>query len=190
MANNLQNTSGKSARRDKSKSLRQTVIQVRMNDEEIALLDNKRGTESRSRFLRHALYGGAENRHKSMDVRVPDIERMTMALNRFGVNVNQIARRCNAEAKNARPWSTTSKQTCTSEEMKTLEACQKELHDLNDKLARMEDAIRKQTMELQLCRLTPEVRAMLEGFGDSTYLPDLVDELLADERQEVGGDAI
>ncbi len=31
---------------------------------------------------------------------------------------------------------------------------------------------------------------MLEGFGDSTYLPDLVDELLADERQEVGGDAI
>ena len=71
-----------------------------------------------------------------------------------------------------------------------LEACRKELHDLNDELARMEDAIRKQTMELQLCRLTPEVRAMLEGFGNFTYLPDLVDELLADERQEVGGDAI
>ena len=99
MANNLQNTSGKSARRDKSKSVRQAEVKIRMNDEEIALLDNKRGTESRSRFLRHALYGGAENRHKSVSVRVPDIERMTMALNRLGVNVNQIARRCNTEGR-------------------------------------------------------------------------------------------
>lgn len=191
MANNLQNTSGKSPRRDKSKSLRQTVIQVRMNDEEIALLDNKRGTESRSRFLRHALYDDAAKQSESVTSYVPDIERMVMALNRLGVNVNQIARRCNTEAKNARPWSTTSKQMCTSEEMKILEACQQELHDTKDELVRLQESVQKQSAIIQMSTLPVGTRMWLERHMGSDDFYERINEVLDGEpiyEHEVGGD--
>lgn len=188
MANKLQNTSRKSPRRDTSKSLRQTVVQVRMSDEEIALLDTKRGTESRSRFLRHALYDGEDNRRKLVTVHVPEIERAIVEMNRIGVNVNQIARRWNAESKKSTSWATTSMLTRMDEDAKTLKEQTQKLQELNDKLARLEVAIRKQTMEMQLSKLSPEVRELLEGFGDPEHLPDLVDEILSEERYQSGGD--
>ncbi len=188
MADNYEKRSGKSTRQRKSKSLRQTVVQVRMNDEEIALLDSKRGTESRSLFLRRALHDDARNNRELVTVRVPELEGVRMDLKRIGVNANQIARRYNMEAKNARPWSTMSAPAGTREDVKSFEEFTQELRKTNTLLEQLNESVRKQTMEMQLSELYPEVRALLEDFGDATHLPDVVDELLSDERHEVGGD--
>ena len=60
MADMYEKRSGKATRQKHEKDRRDKVVQVRMSDAELSLLDERRGTRSRSNFLRGALYG---NRH-------------------------------------------------------------------------------------------------------------------------------
>jgi hypothetical protein len=188
MADNYQKRSGKATRQHYKKDRRESVVQVRMNDAEVALLDTKRGTVSRSLFLRRSLYDDAENTHKLVTVHIPELEGVRMDLNRIGVNVNQISRHCNTAAKNARPWSTTSTQTCTQDDMKVLDECAQELRKANAILECLAEKIRKQAMEIQLSKLHPATREYLESYGDDEHRSELVDELLSDVRDVVGGD--
>ena len=93
MADMYEKRSGKATRQKHEKDRRDKVVQVRMSDAELSLLDERRGTRSRSNFLRGALYG---NRHASQSrevvLDVPALDRVRIELNRIGVNVNQIAR--------------------------------------------------------------------------------------------------
>lgn len=110
-------------------------------------------------------------------------------MKRIGVNANQIARRYNMEAKNARPWSTMSAPAGTREDVKSFEEFTQELRKTNTLLEQLNESVRKQTMEMQLSELYPEVRALLEDFGDATHLPDVVDELSrANGLQVLGAD--
>ena len=64
-----------------------------MNDEEFALLEERRGTRSRSNFLRGALYQDDYSpRKREVTLDVPALDRVRFELNRIGVNLNQIAR--------------------------------------------------------------------------------------------------
>lgn len=100
MAKEVEKRSGKATRQRYKKDRRETVIQVRMNAEELALLDGKRGGRTRSNYLRGALYGSAGS-HTEHEVvaDTPQLDRMLMELNRIGVNINQIARVFNARVK-------------------------------------------------------------------------------------------
>lgn len=100
MAKEVEKRSGKATRQRYKKDRRETVIQVRMNAEELALLDGKRGGRTRSNYLRGALYGSAGS-HTEHEVvaDTPQLDRMLMELNRIGVNINQIARAFNARVK-------------------------------------------------------------------------------------------
>ena len=100
MAKEVEKRSGKATRQHYKKDRRETVIQVRMNAEELALLDGKRGGRTRSNYLRGALYGSAGS-HTEHEVvaDTPQLDRMLMELNRIGVNINQIARAFNARVK-------------------------------------------------------------------------------------------
>lgn len=93
MADMYEKRSGKATRQKYVKDRRDKVVQVRMSDAELSLLDEQRGTCSRSNFLRGELYG---NRHASQSrevvLDVPALDRVRIELNRIGVNVNQIAR--------------------------------------------------------------------------------------------------
>ena len=93
MAKEVEKRSDKATRQHYKKDRRETVIQVRMNAEELALLDGKRGGRTRSNYLRGALYGSAGS-HTEHEVvaDTPQLDRMLMELNRIGVNINQIAR--------------------------------------------------------------------------------------------------
>ena len=90
MADMYEKRSGKATRQKYEKDRRDKVVQVRMSDAELSLLDERRGTRSRSNFLRGALYG---NRHASQSrevvLDVPALDRVRIELNRIGVNVNQ-----------------------------------------------------------------------------------------------------
>lgn len=100
MAKEVEKRSGKATRQHYKKDRRETVIQVRMNAEELALLDGKRGGRTRSNYLRGALYGSAGSHTKHEVVAdTPQLDRMLMELNRIGVNINQIARAFNARVK-------------------------------------------------------------------------------------------
>ena len=57
MADMYEKRSGKATRQKHEKDRRDKVVQVRMSDAELSLLDERRGTRSRSNFLRGALYG-------------------------------------------------------------------------------------------------------------------------------------
>lgn len=100
MAKEVEKRSGKATRQRYKKDRREAVIQVRMNAEELALLDGKRGGRTRSNYLRGALYGSAGS-HTEHEVvaDTPQLDRMLMELNRIGVNINQIARAFNARVK-------------------------------------------------------------------------------------------
>lgn len=50
----MEKRSAKATRQHYKKDRRETVVQVRMNEEELTLLDAKRGSRSRSNFLRGA----------------------------------------------------------------------------------------------------------------------------------------
>lgn len=93
MAKEVEKRSGKATRQRYKKDRREAVVQVRMNAEELALLDGKRGGRTRSNYLRGALYGSAGS-HTEHEVvaDTPQLDRMLMELNRIGVNINQIAR--------------------------------------------------------------------------------------------------
>lgn len=96
MADVYEIRSGKATRQKHERSRRDKVVQVRMNDEELSLLDERRGRQSRSNFLRGALYEkrqAPQTREVVLDV--PMLDRVRMELNRIGVNVNQIARERN-----------------------------------------------------------------------------------------------
>ena len=100
MAKEVEKRSGKATRQRYKKDRREAVIQVRMNGEELALLDGKRGGRTRSNYLRSALYGSADSRTKHEVVAdTPQLDRMLMELNRIGVNINQIARAYNTRSK-------------------------------------------------------------------------------------------
>ena len=100
MAKEVEKRSGKATRQRYKKDRREAVVQVRMNAEELALLDGKRGGRTRSNYLRGALYGSTGSRTKHEVVAdTPQLDRMLMELNRIGVNINQIARAFNARAK-------------------------------------------------------------------------------------------
>lgn len=180
MANKLQNTSRKSPRRNTSKSVRQAEVKVRMNDEEIALLDTKRGTDSRSRFLRRALYDGRDNQRKLVTVHVPEIERAIIEMNRIGVNVNQIARQWNVESKKGSSWATTSMLMRMDEDAKTLAEHTRELQKTNELLSNIYEAIREQNADTQMDRLAFATSELLSDFDDSACS--------LEERHEVGGD--
>lgn len=100
MAKEVEKRSGKATRQRYKKDRREAVVQVRMNAEELALLDGKRGGRTRSNYLRGALYGSAGS-HTEHEVvaDTPQLDRMLMELNRIGVNINQIARAFNARVK-------------------------------------------------------------------------------------------
>lgn len=91
MADMYEKRSGKATRQKHEKDRRDKVVQVRMSDAELSLLDERRGTRSRSNFLRGALYG---NRHapqsREVVLDVPALDRVRIELNRIGVNVNQM----------------------------------------------------------------------------------------------------
>ena len=100
MAKEVEKRSGKATRQRYKKDRREAVVQVRMNAEELALLDGKRGGRTRSNYLRGALYGSAGSHTKHEVVAdTPQLDRMLMELNRIGVNINQIARAFNARVK-------------------------------------------------------------------------------------------
>ena len=93
MADMYEKRSGRATRQKYQRGRRDKVVQVRMNDEELSLLDELRGTCSRSNFLRCALYPSRRDvRRQTVVVDVPELDRVRMELNRIGVNVNQIAR--------------------------------------------------------------------------------------------------
>lgn len=79
MAKEVEKRSGKATRQRYKKDRRETVIQVRMNAEELALLDGKRGGRTRSNYLRGALYGSAGS-HTEHEVvaDTPQLDRMLM----------------------------------------------------------------------------------------------------------------
>ena len=98
MAETYEKRSGKATRQKYVKDRRDKVVQVRMNDAELSLLDEQRGTCSRSNFLRGELYASRyapPSREVVLDV--PALDRVRVELNRIGVNMNQIARRLNAD---------------------------------------------------------------------------------------------
>ena len=93
MAETYEKRSGKATRQKYVKDRRDKVVQVRMSDAELSLLDEQRGTRSRSNFLRGALYASRyapPSREVVLDV--PALDRVRVELNRIGVNMNQIAR--------------------------------------------------------------------------------------------------
>lgn len=93
MAETYEKRSGKATRQKYVKDRRDKVVQVRMNDAELSLLDERRGTCSRSNFLRGELYASRyapPSREVVLDV--PALDRVRVELNRIGVNMNQIAR--------------------------------------------------------------------------------------------------
>ena len=77
MANEVEKRSGKATRQRYKKDRREAVVQVRMNAEELALLDGKRGGRTRSNYLRGALYGSAGS-HTEHEVvaDTPQLDRM------------------------------------------------------------------------------------------------------------------
>ncbi|WP_455138043.1 plasmid mobilization protein [Thermophilibacter sp.] len=93
MAETYETRSGKATRQRYEKGRRDRVVQVRMSDEEFALMEEKRGTRSRSNFLRGALYEDRYSpRKREVVLDVPALDRVRVELNRIGVNLNQIAR--------------------------------------------------------------------------------------------------
>lgn len=66
-----------------------------MNEEELTLLDAKRGSRSRSNF-RGALHD-KRNITETTRVEMPQLDSVVMELNRIGVNVNQMARVLNSQ---------------------------------------------------------------------------------------------
>ena len=131
MADKYEKRSGKATRQKHEKDRRDKVVQVRMSDAELSLLDERRGARSRSNFLRGALYG---NRHASQSrevvLDVPALDRVRIELNRIGVNVNQIAR-----VRNQR-MSGMSMYDAVREEMRTKDEAEafREFRDSVDKL--------------------------------------------------------
>ena len=55
MADMYEKRSGKATRQKHEKDRRDKVVQVRMSDAELSLLDERRGTRSRSNFARRAV---------------------------------------------------------------------------------------------------------------------------------------
>lgn len=93
MAETYEIRSGRATRQRYERTRRDRVVQVRMNDEEFALLEERRGTRSRSNFLRGALYQDDYSpRKREVTLDVPALDRVRFELNRIGVNLNQIAR--------------------------------------------------------------------------------------------------
>lgn len=90
----MEKRSAKATRQHYKKDRRETVVQVRMNEEELTLLDAKRGSRSRSNFLRGALHD-KRNITETTRVEMPQLDSVVMELNRIGVNVNQMARALN-----------------------------------------------------------------------------------------------
>lgn len=92
----MEKRSAKATRQHYKKDRRETVVQVRMNEEELTLLDAKRGSRSRSNFLRGALHD-KRNITETTRVEMPQLDSVVMELNRIGVNVNQMARVLNSQ---------------------------------------------------------------------------------------------
>lgn len=92
----MEKRSAKATRQHYKKDRRETVVQVRMNEEELTLLDAKRGSPSRSNFLRGALHD-KRNITETTRVEMPQLDSVVMELNRIGVNVNQMARVLNSQ---------------------------------------------------------------------------------------------
>lgn len=145
MAETYEKRSGKATRQKYVKDRRDKVVQVRMNDAELSLLDEQRGTCSRSNFLRGELYASRyapPSREVVLDV--PALDRVRVELNRIGVNMNQIAR-----ARNRR-LSGMGVLDAVREEMRTKDEAEafREFRDSVDKL-------RAQVMDcVRICRRT------------------------------------
>lgn len=92
----MEKRSAKATRQHYKKDRRETVVQVRMNEEELTLLDAKRGSRSRSNFLRGVLHD-KRNITETTRVEMPQLDSVVMELNRIGVNVNQMARVLNSQ---------------------------------------------------------------------------------------------
>ena len=139
MAETYEKRSGKATRQKYVKDRRDKVVQVRMNDAELSLLDEQRKTRSRSNFLRDALYASRyapPSREVVLDA--PALDRVRVELNRIGVNMNQIAR-----ARNRR-LSGMGMLDATREEMRTKDEAEafREFRDSVDKLRAQVDGLR------------------------------------------------
>lgn len=99
MAKEVMQRSAKATRQTGRKQRREKVVQVRMNDDELSKLDKMRGSVTRSDYLRRGVSSPVlYSEHKTV-VDTPQIDRVLMELKRIGVNVNQMARASNAQAK-------------------------------------------------------------------------------------------
>lgn len=139
MAETYEKRSGKATRQKYVKDRRDKVVQVRMSDAELSLLDEQRGTCSRSNFLRGALYASRyapPSREVVLDV--PALDRVRVELNRIGVNMNQIAR-----ARNRR-LSGMGMLDAAREEMRTKDEAEafREFRDSVDRLRAQVDGLR------------------------------------------------
>ena len=139
MAETYEKRSGKATRQKYVKDRRDKVVQVRMNDAELSLLDERRGTCSRSNFLRGELYASRyapPSREVVLDV--PALDRVRVELNRIGVNMNQIAR-----ARNRR-LSGMGMLDATREEMRTKDEAEafREFRDSVDRLRAQVEGLR------------------------------------------------
>ncbi|MDO4428458.1 MAG: plasmid mobilization relaxosome protein MobC [Atopobiaceae bacterium] len=116
MADVYEIRSGKATRQRHERSRRDKVVQVRMSNEELSLLDERRGRQSRSNFLRGALYERRQApRTHVVVLDVPLLDRVRMELNRIGVNVNQIARERNRRPNGMRLLDATRERMTTGE---------------------------------------------------------------------------
>ena len=142
--------STRATRQRYKKGRRDKVVRVRMNDEELSLLDEQRGTSSRSNYLRGGLYYGSwDVRPRRVVVSVLELDRVRLELNRIGVNVNQIARARNEHIGRLGMLEAAKYQVNTKDEAKALDkvgeelaALRYEVEGLRGDLQRREDVKR------------------------------------------------
>lgn len=158
MAKEVEKRSGRATRQRQYKPCREKVVQVRMSDEELDMLDDVRGLCSRSGFMRgRALYGKAG----TAVVDVPQLDRMMMELNRIGVNVNQIARACNAARARGGPASLSPQPDA--------DGAGERFADFRESVDRLCEEVRGLRRDLQ--RPVDDIWAALDPFGDFLDVP-------------------
>lgn len=141
----MEKRSAKATRQHYKKERRDTVVQVRMNEEELERLDAKRGSHSRSNFLRGALYSKSMKSETAM-VEIPRLDDAVMELNRIGVNINQIARVLNTQLAKRRVNSVSQLMEYRNlkNDIEELEGCKEEVEKLRASIEELRYAIQEQ----------------------------------------------
>lgn len=72
---------------------RNHVVKIRLSDDELALIDAERGSCPRARYIRGALFRDVRSAMpRRIVIRCGSMDDLVRALNRIGVNVNQLVR--------------------------------------------------------------------------------------------------